>query len=130
MLQYNKANIPRAKELRKNMTEQERKLWHLFLKSYPIRFLRQKVIDDYIVDFYCSKARLAIELDGSQHYLEKGEEADIFRDKRLSLRGLSVLRIPNNAIDEKFPEVCQMIHNTVCERMGIPLGACTPFNRG
>ena len=54
------------------MTAEERHLWYDFLKSYPVRFLRQKVIDNYIVDFYCHSARLIIELDGSQHYEEKG----------------------------------------------------------
>ena len=57
-----------SKILRKNMTKEERHLWYDFLRDYPVRFLRQKVIDNYIVDFYCSKARLIIELDGSQHY--------------------------------------------------------------
>ena len=58
--------------LRKNMTKEERHLWYDFLRSYTIKFLRQKVIDNYIVDFYCHEARLIIELDGSQHYEEKG----------------------------------------------------------
>ncbi len=57
-----------AKALRKNMTKEERHLWYDFLRSYPVRFLRQKVIDNYIVDFYCHDAQLIIELDGSQHY--------------------------------------------------------------
>ena len=103
------------------MTAQERKLWHLFLKKYPIRFLRQKVIDNYIVDFYCSKAKLVIELDGSQHYQEKNENGDLQRDKHMADRGLLVLRFPNNDVNERFAEVCQMIHDTVCKRVGIPL---------
>ena len=61
-----------ARTLRKNTTKEERHLWYDFLKRYPVRFLRQKVIDNYIVDFYCHNARLIIELDGSQHYEEKG----------------------------------------------------------
>ena len=61
-----------ARVLRKDMTPEERHLWYDFLRLYPVRFLRQKVIDAYIVDFYCSRARLVIELDGSQHYEEKG----------------------------------------------------------
>ncbi len=116
-----------ARKLRKTMTEQERKLWHLFLKNYPVRFLRQKVIDNYIVDFYCSKAKLVIELDGSQHYQEKGERADIQRDGYLANRELFVLRIPNNDINARFLGVCQMIHDTVCERLGNPLDACAAF---
>ena len=61
-----------ARALRKNMTKEEKHLWYDFLKTYPVRFLRQKVIDNYIVDFYCHSARLIIELDGSQHYEGKG----------------------------------------------------------
>ncbi len=53
-----------AKILRKGMTKEERRLWYDFLRSYPVRFLRQKIIDNYIVDFYCASAKLIIELDG------------------------------------------------------------------
>ncbi len=67
-LEYNKKLIPRAKELRKNMTKQENHLWYDFLRIYPVRFQRQKTIDNYIADFYCHKAKLIIELDGSQHF--------------------------------------------------------------
>ena len=72
-----------AKELRRNMTKEEKHLWYDFLKTYPVRFLRQKVIDDYIADFYCHKARLIIELDGSQHYTAYGLLKDRIRTKNL-----------------------------------------------
>ena len=65
MKQYNKANIPLAKELRKNMTPWERKLWYEFLRSYPVRFQRQKAIGNYIVDFYCARAQLDNEVKNS-----------------------------------------------------------------
>lgn len=67
---YNKANVPIAKTLRKNMTKQEKHLWYDFLREYPIKFTRQKVLGKYIADFYCAKANLVIEIDGSQHYEE------------------------------------------------------------
>ena len=67
MKTYNKENIPLAKTLRKNMTTWERKLWYEFLRSYPIRFQRQKAIGNYIVDFYCAKVGLVIELHGGGH---------------------------------------------------------------
>ena len=76
----------RAKELRKNMTPEERRLWHCFLKTYPVRILRQKVIDDYIVDFYCHDAHLAIEIDGSQHYTEEGLWRDSIRTENIANR--------------------------------------------
>ena len=74
----------RARELRQNMTREERHLWYDFLKNYPVRFLRQKVIDGYIVDFYCASAKIAIELDGSQHYTDEGRVYDEERDRCLS----------------------------------------------
>ena len=98
-----------AKVLRKNMTKEERRLWYDFLRSYPVRFLRQKVIDDYIVDFYCSEARLVIELDGSQHYEEKALLKDKIRTEKIESRNLTVLRIPNNEINKNFNGVCEYI---------------------
>ncbi len=73
-LDYNEKNITLAKNLRKNATKQERHLWYDFLSSYPIRFQRQKAIDQFIADFYCHKAKLVIEIDGSQHGSEEGRE--------------------------------------------------------
>ena len=73
---HNSRIVPFAKKLRKNMTKEERHLWYDFLKNYPVRFLRQKVIDHYIVDFYCHKAKLVVELDGSQHYSTEEMEYD------------------------------------------------------
>ncbi len=64
--------IGNAKKLRREMTEEEQKLWYQYLRSYPVRFLRQKVVECYVLDFYCSKCRLWIELDGNQHYTEQG----------------------------------------------------------
>ena len=81
------------------MTKEERHLWYDFLRTYPVRFLRQKVIDNYIVDFYCNEARLIIELDGSQHYDEKGLLSDKIRTERIESRNLTVIRISNNEIN-------------------------------
>ena len=92
MKEYNKANIPLARMLRKNLTPWERKLWFTFLKTYPVRFQRQKAISEYIVDFYSAKANLVIELDGSGHYQEKQERADELRTRRLEQMYLMVLR--------------------------------------
>ena len=102
-----------AKALRKNMTEQERKLWYCFLRDYPVRFLRQKVIDDYIVDFYCAKASLVIELDGSQHFEEAAQEYDRKRSEALEKRGLRIVRIPNNEVNENFSGVCEYIEKLI-----------------
>ena len=102
-----------AKILRKNMTKEERHLWYDFLKSYPVRILRQKVIDNYIVDFYCHSARLIIELDGSQHYEEIGVAKDKERTEYLESQGLRVIRIPNNEVNKNFEGVCMFIDNEV-----------------
>ena len=110
---YNKANIPLAKELRKNMTPHERKLWYVFLRSYPVRFQRQKVIGNYIADFYCAKAHLVIELDGSGHYTEKQEEKDKIRTEEIEKLNLTVLRFSNLDIDRNFKSVCEHIDNEV-----------------
>ena len=113
MKDYNKANIPLAKTLRKNMTPWERKLWYDFLRSYPVRFQRQKAIGNYIADFYCAKARLAIELDGGGHYTEEQMAKDEQRTEDLSAMNLTVVRVCNLDIDRNFKGVCEYIDLTV-----------------
>ena len=102
-----------AKELRKNMTKEERHLWYDFLRAYPVRFLRQKVIDNYIVDFYCHEARLVIELDGSQHYTADGRWYDQLRTERIEKHNLTVIRIPNDEVFRHFREICDYIDHVV-----------------
>ena len=99
------------------MTEEERKLWYEFLCSYPVRFLRQKVIGNYIADFYCSKAKLVIELDGSQHYSDEGVASDEQRTKYFELYNIKVLRILNSDIHNNFNGVCQYIDLIVQQRI-------------
>lgn len=103
----------RARTLRKNMTKEESSLWYNFLKNHPLRFLRQKVIDNYIVDFYCHKARLVIEIDGSQHYTNNGVLKDRIRTEHIEKRKLTVIRISNYDINHNFIEVCEFIDNLV-----------------
>ncbi len=95
------------------MTPWERKLWFEFLRDYPVRFYRQKTIGNYIVDFYCFKAKLIIELDGSQHYNENELTKDKIRTENLEEFNLTVFRIPNNEIDENFDGVCDYIDDYV-----------------
>ena len=106
---YNKELKGNARNLRKNMTKEERHLWYDFLKSLPVMVHRQKVFGRYIVDFYIAEAKLVIELDGSQHYEEVGQEKDARRDTYFEGLGLTVLRIPNNAVTENFRGVCEQI---------------------
>ena len=95
------------------MTKEERHLWYDYLRGYPVRFIRQKIIGNYIVDFYCAKANLIIELDGSQHYAEAGIKRDTERTKYLESQGLRVIRIPNNEINNHFRGVCEFIDKEV-----------------
>ena len=110
---YNKSLKANAANLRKNMTEEERKLWYNFLREFPVRFYRQKIIGRYIVDFYCAKAKLVIELDGSQHYTQEGEESDEVRKKYLKAYGIKILRFSNLDISTNFKGVCQTIFSAV-----------------
>ena len=99
-----------ARDLRKDMTKEERHLWYDFLKDYPIKFTRQKIIGNYILDFYCEKYKLAIELDGSQHYEETGMVYDQKRTNYLENLGIHVLRFTNDDIKRNFHGVCEAIH--------------------
>ena len=96
-----------AQYLRRNITKEEHHLWYDFLKNYPIQFNRQKIIGNYIVDFYCHKAKLIIELDGSQHFEEIEEENDISRTNFFRRLDLEILRIPNNEIWDNFEGSCE-----------------------
>ena len=98
-----------AKTLRKNMTKEERHLWYDFLKNLPITIKRQKVIGNYIVDFYIASSKIVIELDGSQHYEDKGIENDAKRDAFLNGLGIKVLRYSNLDINQRFESVCEDI---------------------
>lgn len=102
-----------AKSLRREMTRQERHLWYDFLSTYPVRFNRQKPLDSFIADFYCHKAKLIIELDGSQHYTPEGQAYDQERSNMLESHSLLVLRFSNHDIDTNFDGVCQAIDATV-----------------
>ena len=112
-LNYNKKNITLAKNLRKNSTPQENHLWYDFLSKYEVRFQRQKAIDNFIADFYCHKAKLIIEIDGSQHYTEDGREKDEFRTEILEDYDLKVIRFTHRQIDTNFRGVCEYIDAAV-----------------
>mgnify|MGYP003295711458 CR=1 FL=1 len=118
-LPYKSELIPFAKKLRADMTPQERRLWYCFLREYPIRFQRQKAIKSFIADFYCHKAGLIIEIDGSQHYTEEGIAYDRERTNMLKEFNLEVIRFSNIDIDDNFEGVCRMIDNQISQKLGI-----------
>ena len=113
--------LENAKSLRRNMTQQEKHLWYDFLQHYPVKIYKQRIIDNFIADFYCHKARLVIELDGSQHYTLDGKAHDKARTDVLERYGLCVLRFSNSDVDNKFEGVCHLIDRTIHERMDDPL---------
>ena len=110
---HNKQLVPFAKQLRKEMTKEERHLWYDFLRTYPVRFSRQKVLGKYIADFYSAEAKLVIELDGSQHYEDDNAEKDAERSAFLEAYGVRIIRIANNEISRNFRGVCEHIDAVV-----------------
>ena len=107
----------RAQSLRTNATKEENKLWYQYLRKYPIQWNRQKQIGGYIADFYCFKAKLVIELDGSQHYEKNAIEYDTARTDILEGLGLKVLRFTNKEVNENFRGVCETIDAEVLLRL-------------
>ena len=116
---HNKNLVPFAKELRKNMTKEEKHLWYDFLRSYPIRFSRQKVLGRYIADFYSSEAKLVIELDGSEHYTPEGKQYDAERTEYLEKFGIEVIRILNSELNKNFDGVCCYIDKITKSRINL-----------
>ena len=112
---HNKQLVLLARALRKNMTKEERRLWYDFLRDYPVRFSRQKVLGRYIADFYSAEAKLIIELDGSQHYEDENIRKDARRTEFLEAYGLRIIRVANNEITENFDGVCDYIDAVVRE---------------
>ena len=112
-MEQSKRLKPKAQTLRKNATKEENLLWYNFLRLYKPQFRRQYVIGDYIVDFYCHKAKLVVELDGSQHCEQKNIEYDQSRTAYLQSQGLYVLRVSNLDVIRRFADVCEEIDQTV-----------------
>ena len=106
---YNLQLRPRAQSLRRDPSPAERKLWYLFLSSLPCKFTRQKPLGSYVADFYCSRARLVIELDGDSHFDEEAEARDARRTAALESFGLRVIRFRNDEVKDSFEAVCAKI---------------------
>ncbi len=117
---YNSRLKGNARALRKNMTWYEKRLWYGFLKNHPIKFYKQRVINTYIADFYCSKAKLVIELDGSQHYEPDALIYDAERTEILKTYGLTVLRFSNSEIQNNYSKVCQVINTHLNKYLNPP----------
>ena len=115
-MEHNKL-LRNSQHLRKNMTKEERHLWYDFLKTYPVQFRRQYPVGSYIVDFYCYRAKLVIEPDGSQHCEPDAVAYDQLRTHYLQQQGLYVLRISNRDVMAQFRSVCEAIDAAVRDRI-------------
>ena len=115
------SQLENARRLRREMTPHERKLWYLFLRKYPAKIYKQRIIGRFIVDFYCAAAKLVIELDGSQHYDPEGLAYDSERSEFLENLSLKVLRFSNREIDREFRSVCEQIDLAIQDRLLDPL---------
>ena len=109
--------LPRARALRRDMTPQERKLWYCFLRTYPVKVYKQRIIGEYIADFYCAAAKLVVEIDGSQHYEPNDRKYDETRDRFMTDLGLQVLRFSNHEINTAFDPVCEAIDRAIQQRL-------------
>ena len=116
ILERNAALKQNAQMLRRNQTKEERLLWNAFLKAYPMRFRRQYIIGNYIVDFYCHAAKMAVELDGSQHYAPCNAQQEHLRTAYLESQGILVLRFSNLDVNRRFRGVCAEIDRTAKSR--------------
>ena len=112
-LPYNKKLVARAKELRKNMTVAEQKLWNNYLKTFPDRVYRQRPIENFIIDFYCPKLKLVIEIDGDSHYNENAQDYDKERTQILQSYGLKVIRFQNDEVLDNFAGVVNFIEGMI-----------------
>ncbi|BBD61436.1 hypothetical protein NIES2109_42640 [Nostoc sp. HK-01] len=108
-LPYNPKLIERAKELRKNMTPAEKKLWYEYLRNFQFRVLRQRPIAHFIVDFYCPTLQVVIEVDGDSHFTDEGQDYDMERTSILEGYGLKIIRFTNTQVLNQFDSVCEQI---------------------
>lgn len=116
-MKHNKELTPLSQKLRREMTREEQQLWYRFLRQYPIQFKRQSTCGQYILDFYCSKAKLAVEIDGAYHRYSETFESDEVRTAYLNSIGVMVMRFPNRDIWQCLDRVCKQIDFMVKERM-------------
>ena len=113
---YSGKLVSRSRELRKEMTRHERHLWYDFLRQYPVKIYRQRVISGFIADFYCASAKLIIELDGGQHFTPEILAYDQERTKIMNQLDIKVVRFTNHQIDTEFNAVCAEINRLITAR--------------
>ncbi|MBD2486552.1 endonuclease domain-containing protein [Aulosira sp. FACHB-615] len=112
-LPYNPKLVERAKELRKNMTPAEKKLWCDYLRNFQFRVLRQRPIHHFIVDFYCPTLQVVIEIDGDSHFTDEAQDYDRERTRILEGYGLKIIRFTNSQVLNHFESVCEHIQGLI-----------------
>ena len=111
-----------AVEMRKKQTDEEKKVWYQILKGRTPKFHRQRIIGNYIVDFYCPQLRLAIEIDGYQHFYEENIEYDNKRTEYIESQDIYILRFENTEVNKDIEYVRLIIDNACDARIkGIPI---------
>ena len=111
-----KVLVDRSRQMRKNPTEEENKLWHILLKHIKPRFIRQRIFGNYIVDFFCPKLKIIIEVDGEQHYLEENKVYEEKRTEFLKNNGYKIVRFYNSDINYHIKDVEHTIIGACKER--------------
>ena len=121
MHQYNPKIKTTARTLRKNMTDSELKLWSRIRRKqiFGLQFYRQRPIGNYIVDFYCPKAQLVLEVDGLQHMQELAVRKDNYRDSYLKQQGIKVLKFDNLQVLKQLNAVVEKVYQTVASRLSL-----------
>ena len=109
--------LENARRLRREMTPHEKHLWYDFLRYYPVKIYKQRIIDNFIADFYCHRARLVIEIDGAQHFTSEGKKHDALRTEIIEKYGIHVLRFSNAQVENSFQDVCFTIDRIIKERI-------------
>ena len=109
--------VDRARQMRKEPTQEEKRMWYMLLQGMKPRFLRQRVIGNYIVDFYCPTLKMVIEIDGEQHYLEENQEYENKRTKYIEGLGIKILRFYNSDINRKIRDVEKTVVGACEERV-------------
>ena len=111
-----KTLVDRSRQMKKNPTEEENKLWHILLKHIKPRFIRQRIFGNYIVDFFCPKLKIIIEVDGEQHYLEENKVYEEKRTAFLENNGYKIIRFYNSDINYQIKDVEHTIIGACKER--------------
>lgn len=132
MLRYKAHLKHKGRQLRKNMTDSERVLWSRLRgkQLLGVQFYRQKPIGEYVVDFFTPRARLVVEVDGSQHMTDKHTEKDKHRDQYLAAIGLRVLRFNSREVFEETDAVVEVIYRTMAEGLNREIPLDPPLRKG